>query len=497
MQHCCLDTVSNAFTSLLSLFNNVQRNSESTIKYCPCFNGLTLELAHCKVVIPSILLVMLFLCARHDWYEEIVNQFWTCFKPIETATLDSIVSKKTYHNCFQVMVHSKKGKLGSGSGPRVPAAASANTNANCHGKVWQSPFEWLAQYGIKGIEGHWMRAMAGTGICPICHCKELPCHVPTQRLLFAKPNLKLLTCLPVASFPSSSAPPQRPLPSPAPAPTSGRRAAANDASLATGSLDSSSALSGLNVVVALAAPPPGNFDLDDKYHWDNSDLGVEYDAPPKVNMRVAPYSPLCPHVSVVSSVSKSALSSRLQTRQPCLSSALQQLLKNLCLLPVVLPLHHGRLAVTDTGATDHMVPDKSCFISYTLISGLSVQMGNNSYVLVLGHGTAIFALNGKRILVHNILHVLGLAVPLYSLCTHITQQSCGFIGTHELGFLVYYPTFILSINTAIDCHLSFDPLGWCALLATLHCIQPRCPPLYIPQRFLHLCLPWLLLQHLQ
>ncbi len=170
----------------------------------------------------------------------------------------------------------------------------------------------------------------------------------------------------------------------------------------------------------------------------------------------------------------------LQTRQPCLSSALQQLLNNLSLLPVVLPLHHRWLAVADTRATDHMVPDKSCFIIYTSISGLSIQMANNSYIPVLGHGTAISALNSKRILVCNVLHVPGLAVSLYSLCIHITQQGCGFIGTHESGFLVYFPAFIFSVDTAIDCHLSFDPLDWSAPLATLHYAQPHCPPALYP-----------------
>jgi hypothetical protein len=134
------------------------------------------------------------------------------FKPIETAILDSIISNGTYHNGFQVVDHSKKGKPGSGSGPCMPAAASANTNSDCHGKVWQSPFQWLAQYSIKGIKGRWTRAMAGTDICPICHRDELPCHVPTQCPLLAELNLKLITCLPVASSPSSSAPPQCPSP---------------------------------------------------------------------------------------------------------------------------------------------------------------------------------------------------------------------------------------------------------------------------------------------
>jgi hypothetical protein len=153
MQHCCPDTVSNAFTSLLLLFNNVQGESKSILEYWSRFDDLTLKLAWCKVMIPSILLVLLFLCALHDWYSIIVNQFRSCFKPIETATLNSIVSDVSYHDGFQVVDHSKKGKPGSTPGPCVPAAALANINSNCQGKVWQSPFEWLAQYGVKGIKG--------------------------------------------------------------------------------------------------------------------------------------------------------------------------------------------------------------------------------------------------------------------------------------------------------------------------------------------------------
>ena len=45
MQHCRLDSISNAFTSLLSLFNDVQGKSESIIEYRSHFDGLTIELA--------------------------------------------------------------------------------------------------------------------------------------------------------------------------------------------------------------------------------------------------------------------------------------------------------------------------------------------------------------------------------------------------------------------------------------------------------------------
>ncbi len=87
MQHCCPDTVSNAFTSLLLLFNDVQGESTSILEYWSQFDGLTLKLARCKVMIPSVLLVMLFLCALHGWYSLIVDQFRSCFKPIKTTTL--------------------------------------------------------------------------------------------------------------------------------------------------------------------------------------------------------------------------------------------------------------------------------------------------------------------------------------------------------------------------------------------------------------------------
>jgi hypothetical protein len=67
-----------------------------------------------------------------------------------------------------------------------------------------------------------------------------------------------------------------------------------------------------------------------------------------------------------------------------------------------------------------MVPNKSCFISYKSVSGLLLRMGNNSSIPVFGRGTATFALNGKCLLVRNILHTPGLAVPLYSIRTHFT-----------------------------------------------------------------------------
>jgi hypothetical protein len=136
-------------------------------------------------------------------------------------------------------------------------------------------------------------------------------------------------------------------------------------------------------------------------------------------------------------------------------------------------VHH--FLVADTGATDHMFPDKLAFISHKSFPNLQVRMGNNSFLPVLGRGTVI-SLNGQPILVHNALHVAGLAVPLYSLCAHHKQHGCGFLGIYDAGMLVYFPQFALSVNTLSNCHLSYEALGRAALLGTLHYVQPCCPP---------------------
>ena len=210
MQHCHPDTVSNAFTSLLSMFNDVQGEAESIIKFRSRFDGLDLELSRCKVFLPPILLVMLFLHALHSCYTVLFDQYHTRFKPIEEVSLDSIVAEVTYHDGFPPVDHSNKKPSSGGTAPRGPAAASAtSTNTDKNGKGWQTPFEWLATYTDKGIKMRWSQALAGTGICPICHKDVTPHHIPTQCPLLEELNLTL------SSVGGS------PAPAPTPPPTSG------------------------------------------------------------------------------------------------------------------------------------------------------------------------------------------------------------------------------------------------------------------------------------
>jgi hypothetical protein len=271
IQHCRPDTVSNAFASLISLFNDVQGELEPILEYPLRFDGLTLKLLRCKVVLPHLLSVMLFLCALHVCYADIIEQFRTHFKSIETMTVDSIIFNVVFQDGFK-LVDSKKGKRGAGaSNPnqRMPAAATANTDRQ--GQVWQSPFEWLSKYGLKGIKGHWTRAMAGMGIFPICHRDEKPFHVPTQCPLLTELNLKLIVCQPARPSPAPAAPAGNPGVTPSTAPTPGGHvASANDCSV-SGSAGSVMAPSGLTAMVAPIMDNEGEYDTDEDYVWDSDE----------------------------------------------------------------------------------------------------------------------------------------------------------------------------------------------------------------------------------
>jgi hypothetical protein len=103
-------------------------------------------------------------------------------------------------------------------------------------------------------------------------------------------------------------------------------------------------------------------------------------------------------------------------------------------------------------------------------------MGNNSFAPIRGYGTAIISLNGKKILIRDCLHVPNLRNPLYSLRAHQPQRGCGFIGMYGLGFHIFFPMFIIKVDTATNCHLHYAPVGRSASLPALHYVQLTFPP---------------------
>ncbi len=99
-QHCCPDTVANAFTTLMSLFNDVQGNSEPIMEFCSCFDGMIMDMTRCKIVILPILLVMFFLCALHGHYTDFLEQFCSHLKVLEDASVNSVVEDVCYYDSF-------------------------------------------------------------------------------------------------------------------------------------------------------------------------------------------------------------------------------------------------------------------------------------------------------------------------------------------------------------------------------------------------------------
>jgi hypothetical protein len=219
-----------------------------------------------------------------------------------------------------------------------------------------------------------------------------------------------------------------------------------------------------------------DFDSDDHFHWDGDESGADYVAHSrKSNNSTALYPSCCsvavhplPHVNPFELPKNTSNSLIKPFSSPTVAPTTNGIITLLRRLRQLIEwvshasiggLPSKRFAEADTGATDHMLPKKAAFISYKLVSNLQVCMGNNSFLLVLGCGTAVISLNGQHVLIQNALHVPGLMMPLYSLQAHLTQHGCAFYGAYAAGILVCFPTFVLTLTTSSDCHLSYKPLG--------------------------------------
>jgi hypothetical protein len=331
--------------------------------------------------------------------------------------------------------------------------------------------------------------MEGNGICPVCH-REEPKHVPKDCRLLKALYLKLVNVAPAAHSPAQ--PPQSLILAPA-SPSPGGRVASSATPTASGSTGSAMAPSGLTAALAVTLEAADNFDSDNDFRWAGDESCMNYADYLKSNNSFAPYTPS------FSSVADSSTSSSPPMALPMVSTSLAvehstsptsiplsfhviNLSRNLHCLILCVSQSSIRIksskhfAVANTGATDHMLPDKLAFISYKAIFNLQVWMGNNSFILVPGRRSAVVSINGQRVLVHNALHVPSLVVPLYSLQhTPLIQHGCSFYGAHEAGMLVCFPTFVLTVDMLSDWLLSYKPLGHCAPLDTLHYVQPWCP----------------------
>jgi hypothetical protein len=93
-------SISNMFTTLLSLFNDKQSDKEGIHEFWSWFEGNLLALSCLLVAIPQILQVMLFLHAIHPCYQDLLNQFASKQTDLSVASIDSVVADAKFMDEF-------------------------------------------------------------------------------------------------------------------------------------------------------------------------------------------------------------------------------------------------------------------------------------------------------------------------------------------------------------------------------------------------------------
>jgi hypothetical protein len=140
-QHWRPNSVANAFTTLLLLFNDSMGTSEEIMAFRSWFDEMIKNMARCKIVIPPILMVMFFLRLLHSCYDDILKQFWLHYKSLEGASFNSVVADVHYHDKVKIMRSNKK--VPASKTPKA-AAAAASFAVVKQGKQWSNPYGgWL------------------------------------------------------------------------------------------------------------------------------------------------------------------------------------------------------------------------------------------------------------------------------------------------------------------------------------------------------------------
>jgi len=478
---------SGAVDSLAYIFDLIdikQSEQESVVTLKARFSKAFSALKMGGIGIDPALQVGFMLRALLSRYHAVVQEFRLGRHSLSVASLQTVVEQ-----CTNYDKDPWKGPIGKDG--KIP---KGGPSANTAGADTGDPYEALGNKSFNHHFGRWKKALRlEKGSCMVCfgtarNPDHLTCDCPILKNLGFKlekrSNSESATreaASRVATDAGASAGP-----APAPAPAAPTDTQPGPASSPPGAFSASS--------------EQASYDSGDEFDYEGKADGAMYGISGKSNASSAYSTPSCCNVafappsdtaSDISDISMGGpprfmggpTASSASGTDPrgvktiCLPKTVLALLKN----PPVPTTVSSRdsatittsLLVADSGATDHMLPDKTAFISYYPVSGRRVRMGNNSFAPILGHGTAIISLNGKKILIRDCLHVPDLRNPLYSLRAHQRQRGCGFIGMYGLGMHVFFPTFIIEVDTATDCHLRYAPVGRKCGLPALDYVQPK------------------------
>lgn len=135
----------------------------------------------------------------------------------------------------------------------------------------------------------------------------------------------------------------------------------------------------------------------------------------------------------------------------------------------------SKVAIADSGATHHLWPDLSAFMSYQKVSNKIVSLADKSTAPILGIGDIAVSLGGRKLVIRDVYHVPSLGAPLFSLRAHRRVPGCGFVGDNDC-FQICFPSFALKVHDDVDSYISYHPLGR-TMMESLDYIQPisKCP----------------------
>jgi hypothetical protein len=279
----CPSSISNTFTTLLSLFNDKQSDKEGVHEFHSQFEGNLLALSHSSVTIPQILQVMLFLHAIHPCYQDLLNKFASKQKDLSVASIDSVVANAKFIDKF-VAIGTNGEPVHPPSTPQAPAVATALTG--CKGKEHCSSWEWLAAFDSNDMLSCWHQSLCGGFYCAVCHSKEK--HHPLKCPMLVALNLKLIKVR--GSSGGTGADSKSPAGGPSVSGTSG----IPGAKVAAVGYPAAPSNDFPPALVRMTAAVVAEGYSTDSFCWEGDEDGITYVDALKPKASVSPYTPLSP-----------------------------------------------------------------------------------------------------------------------------------------------------------------------------------------------------------
>jgi hypothetical protein len=461
-----------SLSHIFDLIDIKQVQDKSVITLKARFSRVFARLKMGGVAIDSALQVGFMLCALRTTYQGVVQEFRLGRHSLASATLQLVVEQ-----CMSYNNDPWKGPVGEDGKPaRTPSANAASASGDK-----SNPYEVMASCSFGNHMSCWQAGCKDSSErCMICHnTSNKPTHHSKDCPILKQIGLKLVKRTPGNGGDAASrVGHEAPTTAPAPAPPTAPAPAAVENGGSTGTPGAFTA-----ATKAKSYNSGNEFDYKGKYE------GSVITGKTKSNASLYPHAS---HATAETTEDTHPPANPLMATTSCRHSTSSmdptgvctvQLPKQVIALLNNPPAHsiafvstnlcpRTSLLVADTGVTDHMIPNKSAFILYRPVAGRPVRMGNNLFAPILGTGSAVIALNRKCILIRDCLHVPALCNLLYSLHAHQRQHGCGFIGMHDLGMYVFFPSFITKVNTTTNCHLLYKPIGWSSTLLSINYVQP-------------------------